>query len=238
MIRITKPLKKNSPGNLIRPLIFILLMGFTLPECSHTLALKKNISTTPTAIIQEKSIIPEQLKVLNFNAAITLTTPTSELQLFAAITYRSLDTLTIQLKDPLKRQLAKIEISNGEYQLWLQREAKYYSGLQWPDLTIDYEIPEIPIACLPAILIGLTPPTQNLTSAPAIIYQYTYNKLRLIKSLTALKEQQPLATIHYDNYHQLESGFWLPSLLKITSPQGLGISIQYSQFRYELIKLA
>jgi len=237
MIRTTKPLNKNSLSNLICPLIFSLLIGFILPECSHTLTLKKNISTT-IAPIQEKSIIPEQLKVLNFNAAVKLTTLTSELRLFAAITYRSVDTLTIQLKDPLKRQLAKIEISNGEYQLWLQREGKYYSGLEWPDLKIDYEIPEIPVACLPAILIGLPPPTQNLTTAPAITYQYTYNKLHQLKTLTAQKEQQPLVKIHYDNYHQLESGFWLPSLLKIKTPQGINITIQYSQFRYELIKLA
>ena len=238
MIRTTKPLKKNSLSNLIRPLIFSLLVSFILPECSHTLALKKNISISPTAIFQEKSIIPEQLKVLNFNAAVTLTTPTSELQLFAAITYHSLDTLTIQLKDPLKRQLAKIEISNGEYQLWLQREGTYYSGLEWQELQTDYQIPEIPIACLPAILIGLPPPTQNLTTAPAITYQYTFNKLHQLKSLIALKDKQPVATIHYDNYQQLEPGFWLPALLKITSPQGINITIQYSQFRYELIKLA
>jgi len=238
MIRTTKSLKKNSPGNIIRPLICSLLLGLMLPECSPTLTLKKNFSTTSTAILQEKSEIPEQLKVLNFNAAVTLTTPNSELQLFAAITYHSLDTLTIQLKDPLKRQLAKIEISNGEYQLWLQRAGKYYSGLEWPDLKTDYEIPEIPVACLPAILIGFPPPTQNLTSSPAITYQYTYNKLHQLKSLTALKEQQPVVTIHYDNYQRLEPGFWLPAQLKITSPQSINITIQYSQFRYELIKLA
>jgi hypothetical protein len=221
MIRITKPLNKNFSGKLIRLLIFFVAMGIILPDCSHTLFLKKYRSTTSTNTIPEgTSIFPEKLKTLNFDATITLTTSTSELQLFAAITYHSLDTLSIQLKDPLKRKLAKIEINNGEFQLWLQREGKYYSGLEWPDLKIDYEIPEIPVAYLPAILIGLPPPTQNLTSSSAIIYQYAFNKIHLLKSLIALQEKQPMATIHYDNYQRLEPGFWLPAQLKITSPQG------------------
>lgn len=243
MIRITKPLNKNSPGNLIHLLILIVAVGFILPECSHSFTLKKGLPATSNTIITgitgEKSLLHEKLKTLNLDAVITLTTATAELQLFAEVTYHSLDTLSIQLKDLLKRKLAKIEISNSEYQLWLQREAKYYSGLEWPDLTLDYEIPKIPIAYLPAILIGLTPLTQNLTSAsPAITYQYIYNKLHLLDSLTALEEKQPIMKIHFYNYQQLEPGFWLPSRLKIASPQGIHLTIQYSQFRYELFKLA
>jgi len=126
-------MKKLKP-NYLRYNFTILCLFFViiLPGCAV-------IKTLPVYSDQE---IRQQLKAHNQNiqsleyleaqVAIQLQTPDQKGALYANLSFLTLDTLQMQFRDVLGRKVAKLDLFNNHYDLWLQRRGQHYSGSELP----------------------------------------------------------------------------------------------------------
>jgi len=232
--RKMKDLNKNFLNKFIRLIYCTIIPGIILQGCS---VISTRIITDDEPIQLSHTLnspsLSETLQFLSFDARIEIDTPDGDLLLFANISYNNIDTLTIQFKDPLKRKLAKLDVFNDEFNFWLQRQGKYYSGVEWPELPISYHIPLIPIQDISRILIGLVP-----VKSQSVSYRSTFDDYkRMTKIDFVSKNTKESIDISYDQFIQLEKHYWMPTYMKIDYDQNIIIEIHYSQFHLELRKL-
>lgn len=223
-----KSFKKNS---LIKKscITFICLsLGLILPGCSAI----QNISRKPeTAVISRPASIPpltESLETLSFLARIAIQTSNGDISLTARVTYTGMDTLNIRVKDPLKRQLATLTLTNSGYRLWLQRENRHLSGKELPQYMGDYSVPQLPLQDIAAILIGQVDPENNT-------YKSKYDRQQRLSRIST--KTNPVVTVTYNDWVPIATYHWLPTFIELTGSRDIKIAIHYSQFQIELRKL-
>ena len=224
----------NFLNKLIRLIYYTIIPGLILQGCSviSTRTITDEVPVQLSRTLNSPSL-SEILQFLSLDARIEIDTPDGDLLLFANISYNSIDTLTIQFKDPLKRKLAKLDVFNDEFNFWLQRQGKYYSGVDWLELPIGYPVPLIPIQDISRILIGLVP----VKSQP-VSYRSTFDEhKRLIKMDIINKKSKESTVISYGRFKQLKEHYWTPTYVKINYDQNIIIEIHYSRFHLELRKL-
>ena len=224
----------NFHIKLIRLIYYTIIPGLILQGCS-VISTRTITDDAPVQLSRNLNSpsLSETLQFLSLDARIEIDTPDGDLLLFANISYNSIDTLTIQFKDPLKRKLAKLDVFNDEFNFWLQRQGKYYSGVDWLELPIGYPVPLIPIQDISRILIGLVP----VKSQP-VSYRSTFDEhKRLIKMDVINKKSKESTVISYGRFKQLKEHYWTPTYLKINYDQNIIIEIHYSRFHLELRKL-
>lgn len=224
----------NFLNKIIRLIYYTIIPGLILQGCSviSTRTITDEVPVQLSRTLNSLSL-SETLQFLSFDARIEIDTSDDDLLLFANISYNNIDTLTIQFKDPLKRKLAKLDVFNDEFNFWLQRQGKYYSGTEWPELPIEYSFPLIPVQDISRILIGLVP----VKSQPVSYQSIFDNHKRLIKTNILNKKSKESIVISYGRFKQLENHYWMPTYLKIDYDQNIIIEIHYSQFHLELRKL-
>lgn len=69
--------------------------------------------------------------------------------------FYNLDSLRLQLYDPLGRQLAQVTLNGNEYELFLQRENRLFSGSAMPALLKNYMPVALTTAAVRSLLVGL-----------------------------------------------------------------------------------
>ncbi len=146
--------RKKSLNKRLLSLITILYLCLHGHNCS----IIRNITTreTPTVLPRPESTPPfrQAIATLSFNARINVQSPEGDVTLSARLYYTGMDSLFIQVRDPLKRQLAQFTLNNHQYHLWLQRENRHLSGIELPETIGRYTIPQIPLQDLTGLLIG------------------------------------------------------------------------------------
>jgi len=224
----------NFLNKLIHLIYYTIIPGLILQGCSviSTRTITDEVPVQLSRTLNSPSL-SETLHFLSLDARIEIDTPDDDLLLFANISYNNIDTLTIQFKDPLKRKLAKLDVFNDEFNFWLQRQGKYYSGVEWLELPKEYSFPLIPVKDIPRILIGLVP----IKSQPVSYRSIFDNHKRLIKMNILNKKSKESIVISYGRFKQLEKHYWMPTYMKIDYDQNIIIEIHYSQFHLELRKL-
>lgn len=235
-----KDLNKNFLNKITRLIYYTIIPGLILQGCSviSTRTITDEVPVQLSRILNYPSL-SETLQFLSFDARIEIDTPDNNLLLFANISYNNIDTLTIQFKDPLKRKLAKLDVFNDEFNFWLQRKGKYYSGTEWPELPKEYSFPLIPVKDISRILIGLVPiKSQSASINSSVSYQSAFDDYkRLIKMNITYKKSKESIVISYSRFNQLEDHYWMPTYMKLYRDQNITIEIHYSQFHLELRKL-
>jgi len=238
--RKMKDLNKNFLNKIIRLIYHTIIPGLILQGCSviSTRTITDDVPVQLSRPLNSPSL-SETLQFLSLDARIEIDTPDGDLLLFADISYNNIDTLMIQFKDPLKRKLAKLDVFNDEFNFWLQRQGKYYSGVDWLELPKEYGFPLIPIQDISRILIGLVPIKSQSTSVnSSVSYQSAFDDYkRLIKMDITYKKSKESIVISYGRFKQLEDHYWMPTYMKLDRDQNITIEIHYSQFHLELRKL-
>jgi len=209
------------------PVIFICL-GLLLHSCSVI----QNISRKPkSSVLPRPASVPSLLQsidLLTFNARIVIQSPDGDITLTAQISYSGADTITIRLKDPLKRQLATLTITRTDYNLWLQRENRYLSGLELPTRIGNYSIPQLPLKDIVEILIGQVDSKNGQ-------FNLVYDRLHRLSRIS--KKTKPDLIVTYKDWNPIETYYWVPTLIELVSDRDIKITIHYSQFQIELRKL-
>ncbi len=227
-----KRLSKKYRNNFSPFLYTTVLLGLILNSCS----ISKNLcrKTEPSIIPRPVSVPPlsESLAHLSINARISIQSERGNVTLSAEIEYRGMDTVSIQLKDPLRRQLANLTISNNEYNLWLQREDRFISGIELPSAVGDFQVPPVPVRSIAQLLIGQT---DHLPKNDSLLTLKT-DKNRLPVQVTIGNENAFI--VSFSDWKIAEKYYAYPTELNIVTSQGMTIIIQYSQFQLELRKLS
>jgi len=209
------------------PVIFICL-GLLLHSCSVI----QNISRKPeSSVLPRPASVPSLLQsidLLTFNARIVIQSPDGDITLTAQISYSGADTITIRLKDPLKRQLATLTITRTDYNLWLQRENRYLSGSELPDHIGNYVIPQVPLNTIAELLIGQIDSKNSLFNAS---FDHLHRPSRISM------KNNPDLMVTFRDWNPIETYYWIPTSIEFTHKRDLKISIHYSQFQIELRKL-
>ncbi len=127
-------MKKSKP-NYLKYKLTILVTSIII--ISYGCSVIENIPDYSDQEIRQQLSTREQkiqnLKRLEAQAAIHLQTTKQSGSLYAHLAFLTLDTLQIQFRDPLGRKMAKLDLFNNEYDLWLQRRRQHYSGRDLPD---------------------------------------------------------------------------------------------------------
>jgi len=214
--------------NCFLPVIFISL-GLILHGCSAI----QNISrkSDPSVYPRPASVPPlsQSIETLIFNARIAIQAPDGDITLTAQLAYSGMDTVTILVKDPLKRQLATLTLTRNDYNLWLQRENRHLSGSELPTHIGDFSIPQLPLKDIAELLIGQLD-SKNMA------FKTTYDRLHRLNRIS-LKTNQDLI-ITYKGWNPIEIYYWVPTSVEFISNRDMKITIHYSQFQIELRKLA
>ena len=209
--------------------IILIFLGLILHGCSAI----QNISrkSGPAVYPRPPSVLPlsQSIETLTFNARIVIQSPDGDITLTAQLAYSSMDTVTIRVKDPLKRQLATITITRNDYNLWLQRENRYLSGLELPTRIGNYSIPQLPLKDIVEILIGQVDSKNRH-------FNLVYDRLHRLSRIS--KKTKPDLIVTYKDWSPIETYYWVPTLIELVSNRDIKITIHYSQFQIELRKLA
>jgi len=209
------------------PVIFI-SFGLFLHSCSVI----QNFARKPESpILPRPAFAPpllQLIKSLTFNARIAVQSSDGDITLTAQLSYSGADTVTVRLKDPLKRQLATLTITRADYNLWLQRENRHLSGTELPDHIGDYFIPQIPLNNFAELLIGQI-------DSKNILFKSSYDRLQRPSRISMTNNPDLIVT--FRDWNLVETYYWIPTSIEFTHKQDLKISIHYSQFQIELRKL-
>ncbi|MDO9547837.1 MAG: lipoprotein insertase outer membrane protein LolB [Candidatus Marinimicrobia bacterium] len=208
--------------------VICLSLGLILHGCSAI----QNISrkSEPAVSPRPASIPPlsQSIETLTFNARIAIQSPDGDIALSAQLVYTGMDTVTIRIKDPLKRQLATLTITRNDYNLWLQRENRYLSGSELPTHIGDYSVPQLPLKDIAEILIGQL-------DSKNISFKTTFDRLRRLSRISL--KTNPDLIVTYKDWNPIETYYWIPTSVVFTNNRDIKITIHYSQFQIELRKL-
>ncbi len=192
----------------------------------------KNISRRDREKSEMATFLPlpdETLESLSFNARITVQTTLSDMTISAKIYYSGMDSINIQIKDPLKRKLATVWLIDNSYYLWLQRENRELSGSEFPENINDFQIPDIPISSISHLLIGQID-SKNTN------YKIKRDQFGRLQQVFPKSDQN--VTIQYNHWVTIDSSYQIPDDIRITNNQNTTIDIHSSQFRLKIRKLS
>lgn len=220
---------KKSLNKRLLSLITILY----LCSLGHSCSIIRNITTreAPAVLPRPESTPPfrQAIATLSFNARINVRSPEGDVTLSAYLHYTGMDSAFIQIRDPLKRQLAQFTLNNHQYHLWLQRENRHLSGTELPETIGHYTIPQIPLQDLTGLLIGQI-------EQPNAAYHPVYDRYRRLIRLTPKSGNGTIFT--YADWNLLGKYYWIPQTVNLNFGKEVKITIQYSQFQVEFRKLA
>ncbi|MBN2600580.1 MAG: hypothetical protein JXR87_01160 [Candidatus Marinimicrobia bacterium] len=208
--------------------VILISLGLFLHGCSVI----QNLSREPDSpILPRPASVPsllQSIESLTFNARIAIQSSDGDITLTAQIAYSGTDTVTVRLKDPLKRQLATLTITRNDYRLWLQRENRQLSGSELPDHIGNYLIPQIPLTSIAELLIGQI-------DSRNILFYANYDRLHRPSRISM--KNNPDLIVTYRDWNPIETYYWIPASIEFVHNRDLKISIHYSQFQIELRKL-
>lgn len=207
----------------------LLFLGLILHGCSAIQNISRKSEST---VLPRPASIPslsQSIETLKFNARIAIQSPAGDITLTAQLAYHGTDTVIIRIKDPLKRQLATLTITENDYNLWLQRENRYLSGSELPTNIGDYPVPRLPLNDITEILIGQIDP-ENAK------YNPKYDRLNQLSQFSMRKDSDLI--VMYKDWKPVETYYRLPTCIEFTISRDIKITIHYSQFQIELRKLS
>lgn len=246
-----KPLNIKSPvshsGQYLLPILFLLFISCA-PTRETIPILGAPAPLIPYYQAQQQFARLQQLAT---SARIAIEADFRETVLFASLIWYQRDSLIVQLKDPLRRKLARGTLSDTQYELWLLRKKEYYAGVEPPDFLKEYGLADFPLGLLGDLLIGYPRLPDSLLTRDAASSQiqvaaaddWSYrihfdSQYQYISRIDILKGKIPHIHVQYTNYQSIEQILSLPHFVRITTADGYSIQIQYSKFRAEFLKLS
>lgn len=223
-----KVFRKNYPVNRLLFLVIIIYFASHGQGC----AVIQNIIQKETQPVppRPESAPPlrQAIATLSVNARVNIQAPAGDITLSAQLRYTGMDSLFIQVRDPLKRQLAQFTLTDRRYTLWLQRENRHLSGAELPETIGNYTLPQIPLDDLAELLIGQIDRNQSG-------YYPVYDRHRRLIRLSPKSDNQTVFI--YDNWNPIGIYYWIPHRVNLNFGKEVKITIQYSQFQVEFRKL-
>lgn len=246
-----KPLKIKYPASHIGryPLLIIFLLFIGCAPPGETIPVRP----APSSLIPYYQAQQQlgRLRQLATSARIAIEADFRETVLFASLIWYRRDSLAVQLKDPLRRKLARCTLSDTQYELWLLRKQEYYAGVEPPDFLEEYGLADFPLGLLGGLLIGYPRLTDSLLISDSSSFtmqapaspDWTYrihfdNRSQYITRIDIFKAEILHIWVEYTDYQALDQPLSLPHFVRITTAEGYSMQIQYSKFSAEFIKLS
>jgi len=247
--QIIKEYRINSPiFKKLLPLITI-ITTLTLFNCSQVETQQdfREVVTSSCKIGDRVSSF-RNLGDIKMKGHINISHPQENGSFFGDFQYNSLDSLHIQFRDLLGRQLAQLDLYNNNFALWLQREDRHLKGQKLPPsysyLTLDNRLT---ISELRKILLGIpvsdsiiktdnkdSSEVTNFISDKNLVAASKLNKSeKYIKRVVFKDNKSQVGKILYTEYEN-RSNILIPSKIIIENYKGpYKVRIKITQINFE-----
>jgi len=210
-------------------LLIFLLTGW---QCAYSPAIRAPYSHLTTPAWSQRENYINRLSYFAAEGQINVDYQNMPVNFRFELEYRTLDTLNIQLYDPLGRKLAFLSLFSDEYDVWFQREGKGYSGKGIPpQLTALIDFPFSP-KLVRRLLIGLPAEPQDI---PVTMMNYRIAPGKPYLRSVVLPDKFVLKYHQYKQYGEVKFAQLIDIDLLSTKTQ---IQIQFSHFKIEMLKLS
>jgi len=247
----TRNLKRKFPNKVFQLFISAIILCITFSECALISTKKIKHETFNISDFRDHEKTAKGLKYLSESGHLIIDTDEINLKLSMKLQFKTIDSMYIQLTDPIGRKFAEVSLDGDEYSIWLQRSGEFYSGYELPIEFKDYPFAALTFGELRRILLGIplfkTRQIEEIQDNHTIEFlsqrgekvQYVFagNPLYLNEILLLSDTGNIKAKMKYEKY-AVVNGIFIPSVYTIEgSEKNFLIKIRISHFSTELSKL-
>ena len=246
-----KNLKRRFPNKIFLLFLIVFTLSFTLHKCAFISIKQTERSTFSISDFRDHEKAIKGLKYLSETGHLIIDSDEIDLTLSVKLQFKTIDTMYIQLTDPIGRKFAEVYLVGDEYSIWLQRSGEFYSGYELPVEFADYPFAALTFDELRRIFLGIplfsaeqieeiqTDQTIEFLSqrGEKVQYVFTGNPAHLDEILLLSDTGDIKAKMKYEKYAVVKDAF-IPSIYTIEgSKKNFTIKIHISHFSTDLSKL-
>lgn len=243
-----KSSSKNSSPDFYLTLSLSLILSITCWNCALIRTQSDFHNQLDSPAFRERCLRLEDLASLTCAGQISIESDQGGGVLFFELEYRTLDTMLVRIQDPLGRKLAQVELNGETYQLWLQREGRYFSGTRFetdllplPLRRLDPKAIRRGLLGLPLMVLYDSVRAENQENEsglenrlPGIQYKFLSGQPVLARIDWRQADQQ--IQIRYREYVEIAHTM-IPTMICINdASDAFSLEIHFSHFNREMIK--
>jgi len=244
-------LKRRFPNKVFILFLLAIILCITFSECAFISTKKIKHGTFNISDLRNHENSIKDLRFLSEIGRLTIDSDEINLTLSVKFQFRTIDSLYIQLTDPIGRKFAEVSLDGDEYSIWLQRSGEFYSGYELPVEFEDYPFAALTFGELRRILLGIplfkTSQIEEIQDNHTIEFlsqrgekvQYIFkgSPVHLDKILMISDTGNIKAKMKYEKY-AVVNGIFVPSVYTIEGGEkNFLIKIRISHFSTDLSKL-
>ena len=131
------------------------LLYMSIQSCSLINVKRADLSRWEIEEFLESQRLTGTLRTLSADGYFYIESSSLNLALPFICQFRTIDTLIVQVKDPMGRKLARMEFFKDEFALLMQRTGEFFSGHELEFPSVDTKFPVMSPRCLRNLMLGL-----------------------------------------------------------------------------------